>query len=85
MRWQSDMKLAYSKEPLYIACMDLDFGWKRTQLETVIEMWNQNYHPRAIAKKVKRDVDDVAVLLISLGREGRIQRRPSGLFGGISA
>ena len=63
---------------LHIALADLDFSWYLK----VRKMWQTGAHIEDIAEAVDRDCDEVAVLLIDLARDGKIQRRRLGIYGG---
>jgi hypothetical protein len=56
----------------YIPLEDMDFIWKIEQVEKVIECYRDKMHIRHIAKYVRRPIDEVAVLLMDLGRKGVI-------------
>lgn len=66
---------------LHIALADLDFSWYPHEVLKVRKMWQAGAHIEDIAKAVKRDCDEVAVLLIDLARDGKIQRRQLGIYG----
>ena len=68
--------------PLHIALADLDFSWYAHEVLKVRKMWQAGAHIEDIAKAVKRDCDEVAILLIDLARRGKIQRRRLGIYGG---
>ena len=68
--------------PLHIALADLDFSWYPHEVLKVRKMWQAGANIEDIAKAVKRDCDEVAVLLIDLARDGKIQRRRLGIYGG---
>ena len=68
--------------PLHIALADLDFSWYTHEVLKVRKMWQTGVHIEDIAKAVNRDCDEVAVLLIDLARDGKIQRRRLGIYGG---
>ena len=62
----------------YIACEDLEFGWSQEDVEQVIEWWNEGVSYDEMARRLDRDGDEVAILLIDLVRKGRIQKRRGG-------
>lgn len=70
---------------LYIALADLEFGWDKQILPQVKEWWEDGMSGGEIAKRLERDEDEVAVLIMSLARESsnriRIKSRPGGWFG----
>ncbi len=69
------------KNTLIIALEDLDFTWFPHEIEEVKQLWNQGLHIAAIAAKVKRDQDEVAILIMHLARAGEIQNRKMGVLG----
>jgi len=69
------------KSELIIALSDLDFSWFPEEVGKVKQLWNQSLHIAAIAAKVKRDQDEVAVLIMHLARKGKIAKRKTGVFG----
>lgn len=70
------------RERLHIALEDLDLSFTRAEVAAVIEGWRRGDHVADIADRIRRDPDEVAVLLIDLARCGRIARRQGGVFGG---
>lgn len=66
----------------YIACLDLNFGWRPFDVARVSEAWKAGMHVADIAAMVRRDCDEVAVLCIDLARKGEIEPRPGGVYGG---
>lgn len=80
-RTASDYRKLRPQEELYIACDDLDFSWYPAEIEVVTGLWEQGAPLLVISKAIERDMDDIAVLLISLAREKRITPRPGGVFG----
>jgi predicted regulator of amino acid metabolism with ACT domain len=76
----SSLKLRPKKE-LIIALEDLDFTWYPTEVEKVKKLWKYGRHIRDIAKQVRRDIDEVAVLIMHLARKKEIKRRKMGVLG----
>lgn len=68
---------------VYIACEDIDFIWREQDVDEVERMWREGYDIRAIAKVLRRHVDEVTVLIIDRARRGTIKRRPMGVFGDL--
>lgn len=76
---------------LTIILEDLDFSWHETEIERVIEMWQRGVSISEIAEQVRPpvypirgkgdSVDEVALLIMHLCRQGKIRPRPGGLFG----
>lgn len=66
---------------LYIACEEMDFIWTETEVSIVERMWREGYDIRVIARDVKRDIDEVALLVMDRARRKRIRLRKTGIFG----
>jgi hypothetical protein len=66
---------------LIIALDDLDFSFIPEEAETTKQMWQEGKHIADIAEKLKRDMDEVAVLIMHMARRGEIERRKTGVFG----
>lgn len=63
----------------YIALEDMDLDWKYDQVAKFDELWKNGYSLEYIAKKFKRDIDEVALLLIDRSRQGYVGPRTIGL------
>lgn len=66
---------------LIIALDDLDFSFLPEEAETTKQMWQEGKHIADIAAKLKRDMDEVAILIMHLARQGLVERRRMGVFG----
>jgi hypothetical protein len=66
---------------LVIALDDLDFSWYPKEITFVQQTWKQGLHIAEIAKKLDRDQDEVAALIMHLARRGKIKLRKGGVFG----
>lgn len=66
---------------LYIACEDIDYIWRERDVAEVERLWREGYDIRCIAAAVKRDVDEVLLLILDRARHGVLKRRPTGVFG----
>lgn len=80
-RATTDITKLRPKEELYIALEELDFTWYTSQVDKVRQMWEAGEHIADIAEAVKRDQDEVAILLMSLSRSKKIGNRTHGVFG----
>lgn len=69
------------QEELIVALDDLDFSWFPVEVNKVKKLWSFGWHIADIAKHMKRDPDEVAVLIMHLARQGRIRRRRMGVLG----
>ncbi|MFZ5688650.1 MAG: hypothetical protein ACOY9Y_10845 [Bacillota bacterium] len=68
-------------EPLYIALADLDFTWYADEVTQVIRWWEDGIALGDMADRLRRDPDEVAILLIDLARAGKIKERDGGVYG----
>jgi hypothetical protein len=68
----------------YIALLEdeqIEFGWSRTELNHFYQAWGAGQDAGIIAKQLKRDPDEVAILIISLRRQELIGDRTGGWRG----
>lgn len=70
------------KSELIIALDDMDFSWYKKEIEKVKRLWDNNLHIADISRQIDRDQDEVAILIMHLARNGEIQNRRKGIFGG---
>ena len=66
----------------YIALLDLNFGWRPQDVKRVKDAWRAGKPLDEIARMIRRDADEVAILLMDLARKGEIEPRPRGVYGG---
>ena len=76
-----DIRKMRAQEELYIAYADRDFSWTKAEMQEVIQGWEQGVHISDIAKRIHRDADEVAILIMDLVRQKRIKTRKGGAFG----
>jgi hypothetical protein len=69
------------QEELIIALEDLDLSWFQDEVDKVKKLWEFGWYIADIAKQIKRDQDEVAILIMHLARCGEIKKRPGGVFG----
>lgn len=60
---------------------DFSFLWDRHEINDFRELWNAGHHIDDISRKLKRDQDEVAILIIWLVRHGRLKKRKGGVLG----
>ncbi|GAF14903.1 hypothetical protein JCM19046_3535 [Bacillus sp. JCM 19046] len=70
----------FSGERLYIINEDLEHGWTLNQLNGIRDQWNDGESLRDIAEHYDADPDSIVLVLIHLGRRGKLKQRPGGLF-----
>ena len=66
---------------VYIACLDWRFDWEMDEVKVVEKMWKEGKSISDIAKVVKRNTNEVAVLIMDRAAKGKIKKRPGGVFG----
>jgi hypothetical protein len=69
---------------LYIPFYDdeeLEWEWEDKLVCVVEQMWANGNSVEWIAKELKKDPDEVLILLIDRARKGYINKRPGGVFG----
>lgn len=60
---------------------DFSFQWPPAQVRKVIQMWEAGIPIDTMAKRLSRDPDEVAVLIIDLARREIIGNRIGGVWG----
>jgi hypothetical protein len=55
-----------------IALQDLDFYWSDADVKKVSKLYKESCGIRTISKTISRPVDEVAILIIDLGRKGEL-------------
>jgi len=68
-------------EKPYIACINLNFDWIKSEISEVKTMWEQGFSVWDIAQAIARDPDEVTILIIDLARKGRVKPRSGGAYG----
>ena len=70
---------------LYICHADLDFSWFPAEVEQVAELWRQGVPLVDIAAEVRgkgqNAVDETALLVWDMARQGKVGRREGGVYG----
>ena len=56
----------------YIPLMDMEFIWKFDDVEKVINLYKKNMNIKEMRNIIKRPTDEIAILLMDLGRKGVI-------------
>lgn len=64
-----------------IVLEELDFIWDQEELDDMAFCWREGKSVKTIAKRFKRDPDEILLALMHLAREDRIKQRESGLMG----
>jgi len=72
------------REELYIALSELDFSWYPGEVEQVAQLWREGLPVADIAEKMERDIDEVAILIMDLARQKKIEPRKNGAAGEVT-
>jgi len=64
-----------------IVLEDLDFAWTKEQVARFREMWKAGVSLEEMAERLRRDLDEVALLAMHERRQGNIEPRPGGWKG----
>ncbi len=60
---------------------DMNRDWRLDQIEQVRQWWVEGVPLGEMAERLKRDPDEVALLIMHLARQGELEPRPGGCFG----
>jgi 16S rRNA C967 or C1407 C5-methylase (RsmB/RsmF family) len=71
----------WSKEKPIEILEDLKRSWYPDEISRFIKMWNAGECITKVASELKKDVDEVALLVIDQKRKGAIEIRSSGAYG----
>jgi hypothetical protein len=70
-------------ENIVIILDDVEFGWKKKDIENVIKMWRAGVSFSRICKQLERHDDEVFLLLLHLARNNSIKKRDGFVWGSI--
>ncbi|UOF90822.1 helix-turn-helix domain containing protein [Fodinisporobacter ferrooxydans] len=73
--------MTQERKQLYIALEDMDFIWDMKDIERVERMWEDGISIQAMSRRLDRDTDEIAVLIIDRVRKEKIKPRREGVFG----
>lgn len=73
--------LKRKRNQIYIALEDIDFIWSEKEVQKFKLMWDSDYSAQEIASKLKRPIDDVAMLIYDQALKKKIKPREKGLLG----
>lgn len=57
----------------YLVLMDLDFSWKKEEVEEIIKFVGRGATIKWLSNRFKREGDEVILLLLDLARKGKIE------------
>jgi|GEM_PF-5299853 len=66
---------------IYIALLHCDLDWTEKEVAFVEKMWKGGYSITDIAKKVRRPIKDVFVLIYDRAELGYLKPRKGSVFG----
>lgn len=74
-------ELKNERQKIYLVLEELDFTWDEHDVVDFRDMWNMGIPISWIASHFKRDIDEVAMLVMDQCRKGKIKPRPNGVHG----
>lgn len=72
---------AHEHRRSYIVLQDMEFGYTPEEIEEFDELWNAGISLWDIAKRFKRDPDEMVLVVLDRIRKGALGKRKGGLFG----
>jgi len=85
-RVQGQLQKKYHKEErnnTYLVGEDEDLRWDLNKVLNFDFLWNEGHSLQDIANYFKRDIDEVAYLVIDRAKKGKIKPRKNGIFGNL--
>lgn len=70
-----------NQEETEIILEDIEFIWKKKDIELVKKLWEKGVTFKRITEKLDRDPDEVFLLLLHLARKGSIKKRSGYIWG----
>lgn len=78
---RSDKYKLRPKEELYFPLQDLDLTFTEKEVEDTLELWEAGIHIADMARQLKRETEEVFILLLDLAMKRKIRERENGIFG----
>lgn len=69
------------RDSIYVALEDIDFIWSEKEVKKFRMMWDSDFPVEKIAERLKRSIDDVAMLVYDQALRRKIKPRDGGLMG----
>lgn len=66
----------------YIALDNMNLDWEIDQVQKFDKMWREGLPINIIARRLKRPINEVAVLLFDRAEKGKVNPRTYGIRGG---
>jgi hypothetical protein len=74
-----------SRINIYLACEEMNFAWSNKEVRNFEKMWLEGMGLKQIAEQLKRDPDEVLILVIDRARRNkRIAARSNGVHGKVT-
>ena len=73
--------MSASQQKIYLACENMNFIWGEAEVLEFEKLWRAGCGLFEIADKLRRDPDEVALLVIDRSRQLRIKPRLGGIWG----
>ena len=71
------------KDDAIIILDDLEFAWKKEEIRKAIKLWEYGVSLNGMVKRLKRNKDEVFLLLLHLVRTAEIKPRENYIWGKI--
>ena len=69
------------EDDVVIILQDIEFAWNKKDISKVKKMWDENYSFKEILKEIKREGDELFLLLLHLARRNQIKEREGFIWG----
>ena len=69
------------EDDVVIILQDIEFAWNKKDISQAKKMWNENYSFKEIVKEIKREGDELFLLLLHLARKNQIKERVGFIWG----
>ena len=69
------------EDDVVIILQDIEFAWNKKDISKVKKMWDENYSFKEILKEIKREGDELFLLLLHLARKNQIKERVGFIWG----
>lgn len=67
----------------YIVLEDLNMDWDKEDVKKFDYLWKEGRSIQEIAKRFKRQQDEIAVIILDRSRKGKISKRKNGILGEV--
>ena len=69
------------EDDVVIILQDIEFAWNKKDISKVKKMWDENYSFKDMIKEIKREGDELFLLLLHLARKNQIKERVGFIWG----